>query len=84
MTDSEDFSGLLESKIECISRKIAKEELAPLANAVDSIQKDISSIQKSAIALLITILLTILGYFGTKLLDKQLDKNNRIEMEKMK
>jgi hypothetical protein len=77
MTDSEDYSGLLESKIECISRRVAKEELEPLSNAVDCIQKDISGIQKAAITLLITILLAVLGYFGTKLMDRQLDRHAR-------
>lgn len=81
MPDSEDYSGLLESKIECISRRVAKEELTPLADAVDSIQKDLSDIQKAAIALLITILLAMLGYFGTKIMDRQLDRGHSRTVE---
>jgi hypothetical protein len=79
MSDSEDYSGLLESKIECISRKVAKEEIEPCANAVEAMQKDLSDIQKAAIALLITILLAVLGYFGTKIMDRQLDRHIRAE-----
>jgi hypothetical protein len=81
MSDSEDYSGLLESKIECISRKVAKEEIEYCANAVDEIQKDLKDIQKAAIALLVTILIAVLGYFATKFMDRQLDRHIRTQAE---